>query len=253
MQNQAVLQQDIITHIRLLVQSFVNEQISFNDAMNVSYSLTGNTQPIQRLKVILDTPPEPLPDPSDGREQVGARKRSKTWNMQEDQRLLAAIHHYGTESWTSVSRFVGNGRTKSQCSQRWARTLDPRICKGEWTRQEEEQLVRLVTTYGEKSWTTVASLIGNRTDVQCRYRYMQLKRGPAAENQESRVDPQIPLTPLIVSEPITNFHKRQGDGKKQIMNIRASYTQPNPLPQPPEPPALGNGSRNFNPSLYSVF
>jgi len=28
-----------------------------------------------------------------------------------------------------VASFVGNGRTRAQCAQRWSRGLNPKICK----------------------------------------------------------------------------------------------------------------------------
>lgn len=40
--------------------------------------------------------------------------------------------------------------------------------------------MHLVQFYGEKSWTLIASKLGNRCDVQCRYRYRQMIRERAA-------------------------------------------------------------------------
>jgi hypothetical protein len=105
------------------------------------------------------------------------RKRTRSWTDYENQRLLAGIHRFGTDDWLSVATFVGNGRTRSQCSQRWVRGLDPRISKERWSRDEEEMLDRLVVKYGTKSWTKIASEIGNRSDVQCRYHFNQMKQG----------------------------------------------------------------------------
>jgi hypothetical protein len=102
----------------------------------------------------------------------------RPWTAYEDQRLLAGIHRFGLEEWEVVSRFVGNGRTKAQCSQRWSRGLDPKICKRTWSRDDDDRLIGLVALYGEKSWTRVASELGNRCDVQCRYRYKQLQKDP---------------------------------------------------------------------------
>ena len=73
-----------------------------------------------------------------------------------------------------MSRFVGGGRTRGQCAQRWTRVIDPKISKQRWTEKDDQRLCELVEKFGEKSWMRVAQALGNRTDVQCRYRYQQI-------------------------------------------------------------------------------
>ena len=106
---------------------------------------------------------------------------------------------HGIENWTSISRFVGNGRTRSQCSQRWMRGLDPKISKTQWSQQEEELLIHLISVHGNKAWTTISSQMRNRSDVQCRYKYKQLLK-------EKRIRPGAipalsPGTPHSTSPP----------------------------------------------------
>ena len=105
-----------------------------------------------------------------------SRQKSKKWTPDEDQKLVEAVHKFGTSNWTAVSETVGNGRTSSQCSQRWNRVIDPRITKTNWTKEEEEKLLQSVAKYGEKSWTRVAQEFGNRSDVQCRFKYHHIKK-----------------------------------------------------------------------------
>lgn len=113
---------------------------------------------------------------NDSNELSSTKKRSHCWTTYEDEKLLAAIHRFGVDNWSSIARFVGNSRTRSQCSQRWFRGLDPRLSKNQWTREEESMLIQLVSTYGDRSWTRVASKLGNRSDVQCRYHYKQIHK-----------------------------------------------------------------------------
>ena len=113
------------------------------------------------------------------------RKKTRSWTEYEDQRLLAGIHKFGTDNWVSVASFVGNGRTRAQCSQRWTRGLDPRISKDKWSLEDEESLMRLVIQYGTKSWTRIAQEIGNRSDVQCRYHYKQMKQEMELDSDSS--------------------------------------------------------------------
>jgi hypothetical protein len=141
----------------------------------------GSTKPFDRIVTIVQTSDKPIPDfsmfcvanPHSGR-------RTRAWTDYENQRLLAAIHRFGTDDWVSVARFVGNGRTRAQCSQRWLRGLDPRICRDRWTPEEESRLQGLVQCFGTRSWTKIAGEMGNRSDVQCRYHYNQMKPERAA-------------------------------------------------------------------------
>jgi hypothetical protein len=102
----------------------------------------------------------------------------RMWTSGEDCRLLCGIYRFGLNSWAQVAKFVGSSRTRAQCAQRWSRGLDPRICKRSWDPGDDRKLMRLVSEFGECSWMKVSSLMGNRSDVQCRYRYCQLRKEP---------------------------------------------------------------------------
>jgi hypothetical protein len=105
------------------------------------------------------------------------RGRQKTrWTEDEDRRLLAAIHRYGVREWATIASFVGNGRTKSQCAQRWRRSLNPAISRQPWQPIEDETLDLAVQRYGECAWIKVSNEVKTRSDVQCRGRWQTLKQ-----------------------------------------------------------------------------
>lgn len=114
------------------------------------------------------------------------RHRSPPWTTEEDERLIAGIFHYGFSDWQKVSTFVGKGRTRSQCGQRWLRCLDPNMNKEKWSPEEDATLKKLVDLYGIHSWARIAKELGTRTDVQCRYRYVRcVKEPPNFSNNQS--------------------------------------------------------------------
>lgn len=167
----------IYNSVSSTIESFLLNQISYTQLFNTIKSVVGYTKPVEKLQIILQSGPDPIPAPSDDEiARSKYRRKSRPWTQYEDQRLLCAIYNNGIENWTQISKFVGNGRTRSQCSQRWYRGLDPKICKSQWSKEEERKLVDLVRTHGDKSWTNIATKMGNRSDVQCRYRYKQLQR-----------------------------------------------------------------------------
>jgi hypothetical protein len=167
--------------IRDTLVRYLGRTISFHACVSVVLPLLGTAQPIEKLEAILRTPDVPLPCSNAAHaahSSQDSRAKSRPWTNYEDQRLLAGIHRYGLDDWQLIALFVGNGRTKSQCSQRWSRGLDPKICKEQWSPDQDDRLVDLVALYGEKCWTRVAAELGNRCDVQCRYRYRQLQKEP---------------------------------------------------------------------------
>jgi hypothetical protein len=114
----------------------------------------------------------------------GTRHKPVRWTAQEDERLVTAIQVHGTENWPMIAAFVGGNRTRAQCAQRWHRGLDPKILKRNWTREEEKKLIDSVRTHGEKAWTRIAADFGNRSDVQCRFRYQFLCKKAAETKTE---------------------------------------------------------------------
>jgi hypothetical protein len=170
--------------VRSLISQFLSGNLSYSEFHRRVVEQCGAANFVERLQEILTVtseavlePKSPLPNHSDGK---GARNKTRSWTLPEDNRLLAGIRKFGLDggsTWSAIAGFVGSGRTRSQCSQRWLRVLDPRICKGQWTQEEDKRLLDLVTLYGEKSWMKISTKILSRSDVQCRYRYLQFKRG----------------------------------------------------------------------------
>ena len=119
------------------------------------------------------------------------KRRLNPWSHIEDIRLYAGITKYGLDNWLAISKFVGNGRTRAQCSQRWNRCLDPHLKKCRWTEAEEEKLQELIKKHGLKAWTLISQNLGNRSDVQCRYHYNQMKKQNRAFINKA---PSLPMT-----------------------------------------------------------
>lgn len=138
-----------------------------------------------------------------------ANKKPKTikWSPEDDKRLRYAVQELGSGDWRAVSKFVGSGKTNSQCSQRWHRVINPEINKGQWTPEEVALLKQAVDKYGEKSWKQVSKAIRTRSDVQCRYHYFAILK----KEEKTRVGSERPpKTAARVddfrSEPVYNMN-----------------------------------------------
>lgn len=89
------------------------------------------------------------------------------------------------KSWKRISEHFED-RTDVQCLHRWQKVLNPELVKGPWTKevrnlmfgpywalnlsQEDEKVVELVSQYGPKRWSVIASHLKGRIGKQCRER-----------------------------------------------------------------------------------
>jgi hypothetical protein len=177
----------LFADLRQIVDYYLSHILTTERASEIFKAKMQTDEPITRISAILNVDkmqmyPNVAPMPPAIPQY--SRKKICLWSGYEDRRLLFAIHTYGLEDWLTVSRFVGNGRTRAQCAQRWRRSLDPRILKEPWTRDEEEKLQELVQKHGKRAWTKISHEFGNRSDLQCRYHFSQMTRESHEEDTE---------------------------------------------------------------------
>ena len=194
-----------------VIAGFINQTISFDEALAIFEKAIGRTGPIEKIRDVLEAPDDPPTFIPDADSDDGGQRKGRPWSYQEDVRLLAGILRFGLENWSTVAQFVGSGRTRAQAAQRWTRGLNPRISKETWSSDEEALLIRLVRQFGDKAWTKIAQALGNRSDVQCRYHYHQISRSLPLVQQR------------MMSEPEMDF------------SLPSARGFGSPLPPPPEP------------------
>jgi hypothetical protein len=145
--------------------------------------------PILTIQELRGMEADSIPSEEEMLESSG-RRRMRLWTAEEDKRLLAAILRLGLGNWSAISRFLGSSRSRAQTSQRWFRGLNPMISRDPWTSEQDQALLHFSRVLGTKSWIEIARRFGNRSDVQCRYRYQQLTRAKQfTESRESREEP----------------------------------------------------------------
>lgn len=204
-----------------IAEGFLKNEISYNMAVNVFAECSIPSSLITKLAHIKAVGENPLPIPN--KELIRpappkptmTRKKAVVWSQEEDFRLLTAVSRYGNHDWRMISAFVGSGRTSSQCNQRWTRALNPQINHNPWTDDEDRRLVELVGEMGSCKWRKIAERLHGRTDLQCRHRYLQLRKRPDIEEprraetpvidipyllnkRDSEQDPRLIMPPLIL-------------------------------------------------------
>ncbi|XP_030532553.1 uncharacterized protein LOC115742411 isoform X2 [Rhodamnia argentea] len=94
------------------------------------------------------------------------------WTPDEDAQLRAIVETFGESDWQAVASAL-EGRTGTQCSNRWTKTLHPaRQRVGRWTEDEDKRLRVAVKLFGPKNWMKIADFVPGRTQVQCRERWV---------------------------------------------------------------------------------
>ena len=167
-------------HAATVLANYMANQISFEECYRAVSDIIGDGSSASYVKHLIDLSYFPKLSKMNGRKKQfnsfniknsttktnkrdrknphgSSRSTAHNWSAAEDDRLLSGIIKFGLFSWQEVAKFVGCGRTKAQCSQRWSRGLDPSIYKGPWTEKDDAKLLNLVDQYGDRSWKKIAS------------------------------------------------------------------------------------------------
>ncbi|KAF9591758.1 hypothetical protein IFM89_007088 [Coptis chinensis] len=98
----------------------------------------------------------------------------RDWTEEDDAQLRAAVEAFGEKDWQLVASNM-EGRTGTQCSNRWKKTLIPaRERVGRWTVEEDKRLKVAVMLFSPKTWNKIAQFVPGRTQVQCRERWVNV-------------------------------------------------------------------------------
>ncbi|XP_037478518.1 transcription factor LAF1-like [Triticum dicoccoides] len=92
-----------------------------------------------------------------------AQHRKGLWSPEEDQKLRDYIVRYGHSCWSTVPVKAGLQRNGKSCRLRWINYLRPGLKHGMFSREEEETVMSLHATLGNK-WSQIAQHLPGRTD-----------------------------------------------------------------------------------------
>ncbi|XP_071726992.1 transcription factor MYB8-like [Rutidosis leptorrhynchoides] len=85
------------------------------------------------------------------------------WTPEEDEILINFIQKNGHDSWRALPKRAGLNRCGKSCRLRWINYLNPDIKRGKFTEEEENLIINLHSTLGNK-WSKIASQLPGRTD-----------------------------------------------------------------------------------------
>ncbi|KAJ9170146.1 hypothetical protein P3X46_018274 [Hevea brasiliensis] len=86
-----------------------------------------------------------------------------TWTPEEDRKLMAYVTRYGCWNWRQLPKYAGLSRCGKSCRLRWMNYLRPNIKRGNYTKEEEDTIIRLHESLGNR-WSAIAAQLPGRTD-----------------------------------------------------------------------------------------
>lgn len=115
------------------------------------------------------------------------------FSREEDEQIKNLVQTFGSKNWSLIASFM-NRRNAKQCRDRYFNYLIPGFFKGEWTKEEDELLVKLYNEFGPK-WSLMQKRISNRStnSIKNRWYYFLVKkyRNETINQENQRENKQI--------------------------------------------------------------
>jgi hypothetical protein len=125
----------------------------------------------------------------------------------ENIQLRSLVAQHGLRAWVEIAKLLP-GRSPRQCRERWKHYLSKDQSSVPWTESEDALLFEKVSELGPK-WTRIAALLGNRTDIEIKARWLhkfnhilplfpKSRRvcGPSNLEDPDHPEPTSPLSPV---------------------------------------------------------
>ncbi|KAF2285030.1 hypothetical protein GH714_036289 [Hevea brasiliensis] len=106
------------------------------------------------------------------------------WSPEEDYKLRAYIMRYGHWNWRELPKYAGLQRCGKSCRLRWMNYLRSGVKHGNYSKEEEDLIIKLHKQLGNK-WSRIAAQLPGRTDNEIKnYWHTHLKKLTKESNSE---------------------------------------------------------------------
>ncbi|XP_041020629.1 transcription factor MYB15-like [Juglans microcarpa x Juglans regia] len=134
-------------------------------------------------------------------ENMGLKKGP--WTPEEDRILISYVQLYGHENWRALPKQAGLLRCGKSCRLRWKNYLRPDIKRGNFSKQEEEAIIKLHQLLGNR-WSAIATRLPGRTDNEIKNFWnsqlkKRLKQNPATRPATIKQNVGMPVCTLNTS------------------------------------------------------
>nr|URY18806.1 MYB protein [Zanthoxylum bungeanum] len=153
------------------------------------------------------------------------------WSPAEDLRLITFVQKHGHENWRALPKQAGLSRCGKSCRLRWINYLRPDVKRGNFSQEEEDTIIRLHETLGNK-WSKIASYFPGRTDNEIKNVWnTHLKKKLACrdgkKDQESK-ESSISSPASSLSSTVMSSGKRSADTELDEHQCDQNYVPKRP-------------------------
>lgn len=119
------------------------------------------------------------------------KKSRVPFSKEEDEKIISLTKIHGTKKWGLIASFVP-GRSPKQCRDRYSNYLVPGFFKGEWSREDDELLIKLYHEIGPK-WSIIQKSFPERSSnsVKNRWNYFLCRQNLESSKNESFAELEI--------------------------------------------------------------
>ncbi|EGR27263.1 myb-like DNA-binding domain protein [Ichthyophthirius multifiliis] len=103
-----------------------------------------------------------------------------SWDYQEDEKLILWVKKNGPSNWSLCAETI-KCRTGKQCRERWHNNLNPNVKKGNWTKEEDDNIFQQYLQLGS-SWSYIAKSLKGRTENSVKNRFYSTVRKMLSDN-----------------------------------------------------------------------
>ncbi|PON54535.1 MYB transcription factor [Trema orientale] len=130
-------------------------------------------------------------------EEMGLKKGP--WTPEEDRILISYIQQFGHANWRALPRQAGLLRCGKSCRLRWTNYLRPDIKRGNFSKEEEETIIKLHQILGNR-WSSIAAKLPGRTDNEIKnFWHTRLKKKLQRSNTSMNNSASTPVQKIAQS------------------------------------------------------
>ncbi|KAK6940670.1 SANT/Myb domain [Dillenia turbinata] len=117
-------------------------------------------------------------------EKMGLKKGP--WTPEEDKILINYIQLYGHGNWRALPKQAGLLRCGKSCRLRWTNYLRPDIKRGNFSKEEEDTIIKLHEMLGNR-WSAIAAKLPGRTDNEIKNVWHTHLKKKLKQNQDQSI------------------------------------------------------------------